>query len=314
MRQVRLPTSKLALLLLGLCFQRQESQLETSPNGDWVSYRWSGPRGGNAMLSVKAQDADLVAILERVVSTPAAFVELAALLVALAAHAGIVGGWAYERAAELLYGPRTRRSHRGREVPRLRNWLRLMAEGWWRIDIEEPAPKARRGRTPKPPPRTRIDGPLLSIDGRTVHPGDALAGALRSAMFATVPVSIFLLTRGDHHNPHGNLPSIAALARMRIGAAIAARWRDATGQRVRAEELLEDWAGLDLAPVRERRRTRTWTRTLESVLGDDGDEPSRLGPRTEWDERSPLRSLLELVLGAPGRPARSSGQPGSPSG
>ena len=314
MRRVRLPTSKLALLLLGLGFQRQGAELETSADSQWVSYRWTGPRGGNAMVSVEAAEPELVAILERIVSTPAAFVELAALLVALATHAGVVGGWAYERAAELLYGPRTPKSHRGREVPRLRNWLRLMAEGWWRIDIEEPAPKARKGRAPKPPARTRIDGPLLRIDGRTLHPGEALAGALRSAMFATVPVSIFLLVRGDHHNPHGNLPSIAAQARMRIGAAIAARWRDATGQRVRAEELLEDWAGLDLAPVRERRRTRTWTRTLEAVLGDDGHEPARLGPRTEWDERSPLRSLLELVIAAPRRPARSSGQPGSPSG
>ena len=341
LKQVRLPTTKLALLLLGLCHQRSEPApaereqgeagegrrrrrkgadfLETSPDGEWLSYRWSGPRGGDAMVSVRAADAELVTVLRRVLTTPAAFVELAALLAALAAHADIAGGWAYERVAELLYGRRTANSHRGRETPRLRDWVRLMAEGWWRIDLTEPAaaPKGRKGQRPKAPTRVEVDGPLLTVEGRTVRAGATLAATLHSAMFVTLPANAFLLTRRGHHNPHGNLPSIAARARTLIGAAIVARWRDATGQRVRAEELLTEWAGLDLHPVRERRRVRTWTDMLQTVLGATPSavgNQARIGPRTEWDEASPLRSLLQLLRAEAGPVRGGHSPPGAPSG
>lgn len=299
MSHVRLPTSKLALLLLGLCFQREGAAVKTS--GEWVVYRWSGPRGGNAMVSVRADQPELVAILKRVISAPVAYVELAALLVALAVHGGVEGDWAYERAAELLHGPRTANSHRGRQVPPLRDWLRLMAEGYWRIELDD-APSASKGRKrqPEAPARLQIDGPLLTLEPRTVRPVAALAAGLRSAMFVTVPATIFLLSRPNTGNPHGNLPSVAARARMRIASAIAARWRQGNGQRIRPQELFEHWAGLSLAPVRRRRRVRTWTRELESELeaGADTGGP-HLGKDTEWDERRPLRSLLRLLVGWP---------------
>ena len=299
MRQVRLPTSKLVLVLLGLCFERH-GELRLEEDEGWVTYRWRGPRGGNALVSVPADRPDLIATLGRVVSAPVAFVQLAGLLVALATHGDVEGGWAYERAAELLHGPRTRKSHRGREIPPLREWLGLMAEAWWRIDLEEPTEvgtaRRKRGRGGA---RVQIDGPLISVEGSTVRLGRELAGALRSAMFVTVPATLFLVTRVDHVNPEGNLPSVAARARMRIGAAIAARWRQASGQRIRPQELFEQWAGLALEPVRRRRRLRSWTRALEEELAvtADGGGP-RLGADSEWDELRPLRSLLRVLVDA----------------
>ncbi len=306
MRQVRLPTSKLVLLLLALCFQRRGGPGVEEADG-WVTYRWLGPRGGNALVSVPADRPDLVATLQRVVSTPVAFIQLAAVLVALALHADVEGGWAYERVAELLHGPRTRKSHRAREIPPLRAWLTLMADACWRIDLEEAPGGARaRRKRPQAPARIQIDGPLLSVEGTTVRLGKELAAALRSAMFVTVPASLFLLSRLGHANPQGNFPSVAARARMRIAAAVAGRWRQANGRRIRPEELFEQWAGIDLEPVRRRRRVRSWTRALEAELTETATAGGPgLGGDSEWDELHPLRSLLRLLVvgGGPTGPA-----------
>lgn len=301
MTSVRLPTSKLVLLLLALCRQQPEARFEKRDG--WLYYRWTGIRGGQGMVGVPADNPNLVDALRRTTTETRSFVELAAILVCLATLGGVSGAWCLERVAELLYGKRLPKSHRERQLPPLKGWLALLEHGYWQLDTGEGG-GGRRG-TKRPTPAIRITGSLLTVVqhtrcSATATASPSLAEDLRSAFSVVVPAALLLLPNRDHHNPWGNTPGLAARARIRLAGAIAGRWRSSTSQPVRAEELLGQWAALDLAPVRKRRRLRAWVRAAESELaGTASTGGPGLQTSPAW-ERQPLRTLFHLVVGSAG--------------
>lgn len=320
MSKVRLPTSKLVLLLLGLCRQprrsevgdgRAEDEVELEERDGWLYRRWVGLRGGIGMVGVPADNETLVAALRRTVGAPRAYVELAAILAMLAALGGRQGAWCLERVAELLYGKRLYakghdKSHRERQLPPIKGWLALLEHGYWQLDVGDPSRPAKRKRKSSDGIRT-LSGSLLRIEqhrhgSATAHVADGLAADLRGGFAVLVPAALFLLPRKDHHNPWGNTPSLATRARLRLAGAIASKWRAQTGQVVSGEELLEVWAALDVGRVAERGRVRAWVSAAEDELlaAADHDGPG-LAERPAF-ERAPLATRFRLLL-QPRRPA-----------
>lgn len=320
MSKVRLPTSKLVLLLLGLCRQPRRSgiagrggdgEAELEERDGWLYRRWTGLRGGVGMVGVPSDNDTLVAALRRTVGAPRAYVELAAILAMLAALGGRHGAWCLERVAELLYGKRLYakghdKSHRERQLPPIKGWLALLEHGYWQLDVGETSQPAKRRRKGSEGVRT-LTGSLLRIEqhrhgSATAHVDEALAADLRGGFAVLVPAALFLLPRKDHHNPWGNTPSLATRARLRVAGAIASKWRAQTGQVVSGQELLEVWAALDVGRVQERGRVRAWVSAAEDELLSAADEDGPgLAERPAF-ERVPLATRFRLFL-QPTRPA-----------
>jgi hypothetical protein len=269
-QRVRLPTSNQARLLLALCRRGAPHQPYAVVDG-WAWYRWEDSEGGEGHLGLRTPehpdhtDADELAerALAEVTTRQRAYVEVAAVLTRLVEFDGAERRWRLERVAELLYGPARRSSHRERQLPPLHGWLALLERGRWRLgDAEAPLRRRRRQRAaPAAPPSGAR--PLVTIhratrSSATVRLDPALANSLASSL-VDVPAETFRLPQRGHRNPHGNRPSLATRARVRVAAAVAPR-RD-----VDLEQLLVDHAGVDLAPVSRRRRLATWF----DVLTDD---------------------------------------------
>lgn len=312
MSSVRLPTSKLVLLLLGLCRQLPREHESDRPTPDephleerdgWLYYRWTGLRGGAGMVGVPANNPTLLAALRRAVTSPRAYVELAAILAMLAALGDRHGAWCLERVAELLYGKRLYargldKSHRERQLPPIKGWLALLEHGYWTLDVGEAPATGKRRK--KGGPVGPITGSLVQIEhhrrgSSTARAHDALAEDLRT-FAVVVPAALFLLPRKEHHNRWGNTPSLATRARMRLAGAIAARWRSQTGQAVSGEELLGVWAGLDLQRVSTRGRLRSWVSAAEDeLMTAAAAEAPGLSERPAF-ERQPLVTRFRLLL------------------
>ncbi len=302
---VRLPTDKLALLLGGLCAEGS-ARLPVEERDGWLFFRWEGLAGGQGQVGIRADDVECRAAMERASTEPRAFVELWALLVRLLELDGRVGEWRLERVAELLYGPRCESSHRERQLPGLRGWVALLERGWWQLDASVEPKQTGRGRKGRPGVSyggTFAGGHLIEVERSsrcraTVRLAPALAG-LRTKAYVEVPASIFRLPQDDHHNPDGNRPSLAVRARTRIGAALAGRWRQRTGQPVALEEVLVRFAGVDVGRVARRRRQASWFDALTAELvavwrGGGVGLVERPAPR-----RPVLRSLVRLVVPVP---------------
>jgi hypothetical protein len=269
-----LPTDKAVLAILGVCGQREP--LELREESGWLVGQWKGPRGTAGRVGVRADDAEAAAALEWVRTNPTAFAVVLALLVRLVELDGAEGAWRFERVAELLYGPRQANSHRERQLEGVHAWMVLLERGRWDLDgvakPKAPKPTKRRRRAAAAPPTygAHLTGQLLVVERKnraaaTVRLAPAFAAALKQAG-TLVPIDTFRLTQEGHSNPEGNHPRLAVRARARLAMAIAARWREANGQGVRLRELLEEWAGLDLAPMHRRRRSACWFDTIQGEL------------------------------------------------
>lgn len=323
---VRVPCTKVVLLLLGLCRQRELVHADASPDSGsstgrrlpaipleehegWLYFRWTGLRGGTGMVGVPADNPGLVAALRRAITNPRAYVELVAILAMAALLGGHQGEWRLERVAELLYGRRRYArgrdrsydaSHRERQLPGIRGWLELLQHAYWQLDTGETAPRKNKGKGHQPV--RQLTGSLVQVEqhhhaSASLRLHDALAADLRSSAFAVVvPAAYFLLPRKDHHNPHGNTPSLATRARIRLAGAIAARWRAATGQAVSGEELLGTWAALDLGRVADRNRLRAWVDIAqEELTACAALEGPGLATAPTFQRRA-LRTLFHLGL------------------
>ena len=278
-KDVRLPTGKLVMLLLGLC--RQGQPLEPIDNGDGrLWFRWRGLRGGVGTVGIYKDHPEELAVVERAARSPRAYVELLAIITCVGMLGNERGGWAMERVAELLYGPRTASSHRERQVPPLRAWLALLEHGYWKLDTEAGGTSTARRRSKKATPAPSVvEGPLLAVEAvreggraRTLVPAPALLAAVAGGFAITVPAKLFRLPDPDHRNPEGNLPSLAIKARVRLAAAIATRWRQATDQPIRNDELLTGFAGVNLERVQQRGHISQWTHAVWDTLRSTFEE------------------------------------------
>jgi hypothetical protein len=270
--RLRVPTGDQAWLLLALC-RRDEAHQPYEQAGGWAWYRWEDSEGRVGEVGLRTADhpehthQDELAA-QALTSAPLrqrSLVELAAVLSRLLELDGAERRWRLERVAELLYGPAQRSSHRERQLPPLHGWLALLERGHWRLGASQSPSRRRRSKASRPscPP-----GPLVTIERLTrcsatarLDPG--FAASLASAV-VEVPAETFRLPQDGHRNPHGNRPSLATRARVRVAAARAhSRHR---GAELKLEQLLADHAGVDLAPVSRRRRLATWFDVLTADL------------------------------------------------
>ncbi|MFP5319456.1 MAG: hypothetical protein ACLGI2_14340 [Acidimicrobiia bacterium] len=317
MTELRLPTGKVVLLLLGLCRQgRGPEPLEDRGDGR-LWFRWTGLRGGAGAVGVVDDDVEALEALRRASTSARSYVELLAVLACVLMLANAGGQWTLERIAALLYGTRTSSSHRARQLPGIKGFLALLERGYFQLVV--PADKVARSTT-KASAGEVIAGQLISLErvpggrARTVRPLPAFLAALGS-FTVVVPSSFFALADVGHRNPQGNLPGLAMKARLRLAAAIAARWRRNQPQAMRTDELLRDFAGVDMDRVIRRRHVREWVEEAWRVL----KLAKTIGPGLERIERiknqdgdgeagSVLRTFLRSVgrIVSPGVPSSRS--------
>lgn len=279
-------TDKTARLLLELC--RQGPAAEPYAVVDGIArYRWEAQGLGRVELAIPVGDDVLVAAVARMATKPKAWMELVALLVRLVELDGVEGAWCCERVAELLYGPRRPgvSSHRERQTPPVAAWVRLLSEGSWSIDTRgdgegdrtaTPPRGRRRGKSAKqlaPLHGLHLVGqPLVSLEWAAPSSKKAtlrLHPELRACLgrvYVQLPAEELLVPQAGHVNPEGHRPSLAAQGRIRIAAAICARWRQHKPQPVKLDEVLGRWAGLDTVAVRRRGRLGTWFDTITERL------------------------------------------------
>lgn len=319
---VRVSTDKSLLLLLEMCRQGPAPEPYAVVDG-LARYRWKAQGLGVIELAIPAADEVLAATVARASTKTKAWMELLATLIRAVELDGVEEGWCGERVAELLYGFRLPgvSSHRERKTPPLAGWTRLLSEALWSIDTRStgdaaptalPPPRGRLGK-PKKQPKNQVpllelhlvDQPLVTLQRETptskkatvrVHPE---LRACLGQVYVPLPAKVLLIPLADHQNPEGHRPSLAAQGRIRIASAICARWRRRRPQPVKLEELLDRWAGLDVAAVRRRGHLATWFDTITSRL-------SRLHAQTGTGlaavpaRRALLNAALSLVCSLPG--------------
>jgi len=327
-------TDKTARLLLELCRQGPAAEPYAMVDG-LARYRWEAQGLGRVEVAIPADDDVLAAAVARMATKPKAWMELVALLVRLVELDGVDGAWCCERAAELLYGPRRSGggSHRERQTPPLAAWVRLLSEGSWSIDTRTgdetdgtaPQPRGRRRGKPAKQQLAPLKGlrlvsePLVTL--RWSAPTSRKATArlhpeLRACLgrvYVQLPSEELLLPQAEHVNPEGHRPSLAAQGRMRIAAAICARWRQHKPQAVKLEEVLDRWAGLDVTAVRRRGRLGTWFDTITGRLGKLYEQTGT-GLAGAPARRALLDASLSLAchLPKPGPAPRAGPSPGGP--
>ncbi|HEV2809130.1 MAG TPA: hypothetical protein VGV93_01865 [Acidimicrobiales bacterium] len=306
---IHLPTGEQVGLLLALCRRGGVHQPYAVVDG-WEWHRWEDAAGHVGHVGLRTpehpdhNEADELATraLAAATTRQRSYVELAALLSRLVEFDGAERQWRLERVAELLYGPAQPNSHRERQLPPLHGWLALMERGRWSLDTTLAANRNRaQRRSSHKASALDLPGnarPLVSIERATrcsatarLDPGFAIS---LGASVVEVPDHTFRLPQPGHTNPHGNRPSLATRARVRLGAAIAYR-RHRGEQPIDLERLLVDYAGVDLRPVARRRRLATW---FDVLTGDLATTRGRLGvgldavPRRA---RHVLHTTLRLV-------------------
>jgi hypothetical protein len=188
----------------------------------------------------------------------------------------------------------------------------LFTRGLWRVDGAVLSGPAKQGKRRKGEDRPRTYGgtisgvPLVVVERLSrCRATVRLVGlaALVGKAYVEVPAASLRLPQAGWHNPEGNRPSRVAMVRATIGAAIAGRWRQKTGQPVKVEEVLGRFAGIDLARVTRRRREATWfdalTTTLVTARAAGGPGLDRCPPM----RRPVLTTLWSLTLPAGGQGA-----------
>lgn len=330
---VRLPTGRVARLLLGLCRRGPAHQPPEVAEG-WAVFRWKGLDGDAGEVAVRTsehpdhtEEDDLaLGALGRAPTEDRSYDELAAVLSRLLELDGQDGQWRWQRVGELIYG---RRSHPERHNPALRMWLALLERGLWHLEppaTTASAKKSRRGgkaSAAAPRAKARSGRRLLALErlnrsSATVRlePGFAAELAERSV---SVPDEVFRLSQADHVNPEGNLPTRATRARVRLGAVL---WSQRTGEgeapqtredEVRLRGLLQDYAGVDVEPVSRRRHLAQWSdRVLEDLRAVVTDLALGLA-RVPERARQVLETVVHIARPPGARPDRPVGpSAGSP--
>ena len=116
-RLVRVDTHRVVMVLYGLCGSTRTG-LDFQPHPDapgWVVAAFVGRTGGTGQVSIP-DEPGLRDTLDWLAGEARAEVFLRAILAAVRASDGIAGGWALERVAELLWGPRKHRQSRWRQL------------------------------------------------------------------------------------------------------------------------------------------------------------------------------------------------------
>ena len=323
---VRVDTHRVVMVLYGLCGSaRAGLAFEAHPEAAGaVVAGFAGRNGGAGQVSIP-DEPSLRATLDWLAREAKAEVYLRAVLAAVRACDAVVGGWAYERVLELLWGPRKHRQSRWRKLPPVRRIVELLAEASWLLDAPVSAPpapiKGRARNRDRAGKRAGYGGTftgcLLRVDTatRTVQLNDQLRGLLDAGPYDLRPVELFRLPRPGHRNPRGTTPSRADCWLMRHGAWDYARFRQAEAlrrdgavQAVRVEDLLGRWTSVNVDSLRRRRLMPAVVDRLEGELGDAG-EVRLAGPIDR--HRQAGRCELRLQLSGDRRP-RSLTRPAAP--
>lgn len=288
LESVQVPVAPVVRFLLALSVQGPARQ-PVKEHAGWAWYRWEG-MGGKGEVGVRTPDHrdhapedDLASWVVTTAPTRCrSYSELAAILTRLVEFDGAEGKWRLERVAELLYGPARPSSHRERQLPPLHAWLALLQRGRWKL-----------GSGPA--------RPLLTVErdsrrsAATVHLEPQLAQAL-GAPRVEVPAQTFLIPQPGHHNPEGNLPSLAVRARARLAAVFAYCWRKRPDEDPLLEDILVGCGGLDVGPVTRRRRLNDWLDQLGEDLVHTATKLLGVGlAACPPPARQVLRTALRLV-------------------
>jgi hypothetical protein len=317
-RMVRVDTHRVVMVLYGLCGSaRAGLAFEPHPEAAGaVVATFAGRNGGAGQVSIPDEPA-LRATLDWLASEAKAEVYLRAVLAAVRACDGVAGGWAYERVLELVWGPRTHRQSRARQLPPVRRIIELLAEASWLLDAPvsaPPAPTKGRGRDKDRAARRAgyggtFRGCLLRVDTktRTVELNAELARLLDAGPYDLRPAELFRLPCPGHRNPRGTMPSRADCWLMRHGVWDYARFRQADAlrrggavQALRVEDLLGRWTSINVDSVRRRRLLPAIVDRLDTELGDVAAQVRLAGPIVR--QRQAGRCELRLHISEERRP------------
>jgi hypothetical protein len=321
-RTIRVDTHRVVMVLYGLCGSaRAGLAFAAHPEAAGaVVASFAGRNGGAGQVSIP-DDPPLRATLDWLASEAKAEVYLRAVLAAVRACDGVVGGWAYERVLELLWGPRTHRQSRGRKLPPVRRIVELLREASWLLDAPVSTPAASAKGRPRDKSRNgrragyggTFRGCLVDVDTktRTVHLNAELRHLLDAGPYDLRPAGLFCLPPPGHRNPRGRMPSRADCWLMRQGAWDYARFRQAEAlrrggavQAIRVEDLLGRWTSVNIDSIRRRRLLPAVVDRLESELVG-APQVGLAGPIDR--HRQPGRCELRLHLSMDRRPRSPTG-------
>lgn len=314
---VRLPCGQLALALAGaLCGPAALRDVRPRGSGPKarVALAFAHPTVGTLELTVRADDEAAHAAIRAVRADACGYARLFALLAAALELDGAPGRFTFEAVHHLTHGPRPPSTNRAKANQPVEDLLTVLTRAHARWT---------------PPGKAQIDiGPLLELErhnhkARTLQLPEAARPLLTKY---TLPVGPGAFDLSRPLGATGRRPPQPLLARLKLAALIAARWRGGranhTPQRVSFGDLLARFAWIDLAAdggagegggedaaaAAARRLAPRLRETLASLTAELTD-PGRLGGgllgAPEIPGRTPLRALLALApaskLEPPGR-------------
>jgi hypothetical protein len=310
-RVLRVDTHRVVMVLYGLCGSARAGLVfEAHPDvAGVVVARFGGRNGGTGQVAIPDLP-ELRATLDWLAAHPRAEVVLRAVLAAVRAADGSVGGWAAERVLELLWGARKPGQSRARKLPPVRAVIELLAVATWLLDAPvAQRPAKRKGDVDRERARFGYGGSfagcLVSLDPetRTMRLNAQLRQVLDAGPYDLRPADMFPLPRTGHANPRGRMPSLAAVWLMVHSAWDYARFRQAEAlrrggavQAVCVEDFLDRWTSVDLDGIRRRRLMPVFVDRLEHELAGAG-QVALAGPI----ERRPQPGRCELRLRIVGR-------------
>ena len=322
---VRVDTHKLVFVLYGLCQCRREDLVfEPHPDVEGVVVLgFEGRRGGTGKVAI-ADDAGLRATLVWLARHRDGEPYLRAVWAALRSCERSGLPWAHERAVELLWGVRDQRESRARQVPRVRDLVKLLCQATWSLDASvAPQTNKAKGGGDRDRQQQRaayggaFAGTLVSIDTDRVVAFDAeLRRQLDGGPYDPRPAAVFRLRIPGHRNPRGHRPSRAARSAARHAVGDYARMRQQAAlnrggavQAICVEDLLDQWTSVDVAAIRSGGRMGAFVDVLEEdlaagVLGDV------ILPAPIHRVRRPGRCELRLCISMNRRP-QAAKQPGA---
>jgi hypothetical protein len=302
---VALPCGQLALALVGaLCGPAALRSARPSRAATTVDLRFEHPSVGRLELAVPAGDERAHSAVRQLRADPGGYARVLAVLARALELDGQPGRFRFESVHQLTHGPRPREINRSRlnePIDELLYLLSVAAAAW-----TAPASGAkRRGESSA----VRM-GPLLRVEvinrkARTVTIAEA-ARPLLSRYSLQVQPAAFLIAR-PRARRRG--PAAPLMARMRLAALIAARWRN-DRQRIALGDVLVRfaWIALDASgPVEGAgaaeaagRALRPRLREAVRALGDELGDPARYGAGllepVQPSSRAAHRSMLRLGL------------------
>ena len=268
-----------------------------------VILRFEHQSVGRLELAVPARDTRAHDAIRNLRADPSAFAVIYALLARAIEVDGHVGRFRYELVHQLTHGPRAEHTDRSRLNVRVEQVLHVLsvATATWTAPTKADA----RAKTP----RTLQLGALLSVDvvnrkARTVTIA-AAARPLFTHYSLPVTPTAFSLARPTKQRRG---PAAPILARLRLAALIAARWRNERAQRISLGDLLTRFAWVSLSGATAeagtgaseaagralRPRLREAIAVLASELADPALYGAGLGEQVQARNRAALRTMLAL--------------------